>query len=95
MFPSFGSITITAKRHIQCFTYWTRMFVWLARENLPLLDCTLASMELLMALSAESDEIFLGVVAQLAPPLNVMDLKIRRASTRSATPAVTLKDLEA
>jgi hypothetical protein len=52
-------------------------------------------MKLLMTLSAEGDEIFLGVVPQLAPPLDVVDLKILRPPARLATPAVSLEDLPA
>jgi len=47
-------------------------------------------MGFLMALCAESNQILGSVIAQSAPRLNVMDLKTVDASTRLATPAVSL-----
>ena len=50
----------------------------------------LFSMCFLMARGAEGDLIFGSVIAQLAPRLNVMDLKILQASGPFTTPAVSL-----
>jgi hypothetical protein len=47
----------------------------------------------LVALGAKCDEILSGIIAQAAPRLNVMDLKILRSPARLATPAVPLQDL--
>jgi hypothetical protein len=47
----------------------------------------------LVALDAKSYEILSRIIAQVAPPLDVMDLKILHAPTRLATPAVSLQDL--
>ena len=52
-------------------------------------------MGLLMARSAESDRILSRIIAQAAPRLNVMDLKTLDASTRLATPAVSVQDFQA
>ena len=48
-----------------------------------------------MALGAKSDEILSRIIAQAAPRLNVMDLKIFRSPADLATPAVPLQDLMA
>jgi|GEM_PF-5205071 len=45
-----------------------------------------------MTYCAESDQILGSVIAQSAPPLNVMDLKIFHASARLATPSVSLQN---
>jgi hypothetical protein len=50
---------------------------------------------LLMTRCAEGDQIFGSVIAQSAPRLNVMDLKILHAPTRLATPAIPLQDFSA
>ena len=41
--------------------------------------------------NTKSYQIGFGVIAQSAPPLNVMDLKIFHPSARLATPAITLQ----
>jgi hypothetical protein len=46
----------------------------------------------LMAIRTESDEVFLYIVAQSAPPPNVMDLETLHAPARLASPAVSLQD---
>jgi len=48
-----------------------------------------------MAQNAKSDQILSGVIAESAPRLNVMDLKIFRSPTALATPAVPLQHLTA
>jgi len=45
-----------------------------------------------MARRTEGDQVFGRVIAQSAPRLNVMDLKILHAPARLATPAVSLQD---
>jgi hypothetical protein len=50
-------------------------------------------MGFLMARHAEGDEILGGVIAESAPPFNVMDLKVFHPPARLATPAVSLQDL--
>jgi hypothetical protein len=47
----------------------------------------------LVALDAKSYEILRRVIAQAAPRLKVMDLKIFRSPAALATPAVALQDL--
>jgi hypothetical protein len=47
-------------------------------------------MSLLMARYAEGDQILGSVIAQSVPRLNVMNLKTLDASTRLATPAVSV-----
>jgi len=47
-------------------------------------------MGLLMACCAESDQIFGSVIAESAPRLDVVDLKILHAPARLATPAISL-----
>jgi hypothetical protein len=47
-------------------------------------------MDFLMARRAEGDQIFGNVIAQLAPPLDMMDLKIFHSPARLASPAVSL-----
>jgi hypothetical protein len=42
------------------------------------------------ASDAQGDEILIHIIAQAAPRLNVMDLKIFRASARLASPAISL-----
>ena len=49
----------------------------------------------LMARSAEGEQILVSVMAQSAPPLNVMDLEIFHASAILATPAVSLQNFTA
>jgi hypothetical protein len=51
------------------------------------------SVSALVALGAKSHEILSGIIAQAAPGLDVMDLKILRSPARLATPAVPLQDL--
>src|SRR6266404_679583 len=51
-------------------------------------------MGLLMARSAEGDQILGSVIAQSAPRLNVMDLKTLDAPARLATPAVSVQDFQ-
>ncbi|MFZ0884233.1 MAG: hypothetical protein WAN14_12615 [Candidatus Acidiferrales bacterium] len=46
-----------------------------------------------MAYIAKGDEVFFHVVSQMAPRLNVMDLKIFGASTPLASPAIALEYL--
>jgi hypothetical protein len=46
-----------------------------------------------VALDAESYEILGRVIAQSAPWLNVMDLKVFHASARLAPPAISREDL--
>ena len=46
----------------------------------------------LMARRTESDQVFFGVVAQSAPPLNVMDFKVVHPPARLTSPAVTNQD---
>ena len=50
---------------------------------------------LLVALGAKSHEILSRVIAQSAPPLNVMHLKILHAPARLASPAISLQDITA
>jgi hypothetical protein len=50
------------------------------------------SVSVLVALDTESYEILSRIIAQAAPRLNVMDLKIFHAPARLATPAVSLQD---
>ena len=52
-------------------------------------------MGFLMARRAEGDQILGSVIAQSAPRLNVMDLKIFHPPARLATPAVSLQDFAA
>lgn len=52
-------------------------------------------MGFLMARCAEGDQIFGSVIAQSAPPLNVMDLKPFHPATPLATPAISLQDFTA
>jgi hypothetical protein len=53
------------------------------------------SMTKLMTVRTESDQIFLHIVAQSAPPLNVMDLKTFHSPAPLASPAISLQDLAA
>jgi len=48
------------------------------------------SVGVLVAVGAESNEIFCCVIPCMAPPLNVMDLKIFHVPARLATPAISL-----
>jgi hypothetical protein len=50
------------------------------------------SMDSSMAMRAERDQIIHGVASELAPRLDMMNLKIFCASTGLATPTVTFKD---
>ena len=52
-------------------------------------------MGFLMARCAEGDQILGSIVAQSAPPPNVMDLKILRPPARLASPAVSLQNFTA
>ena len=52
-------------------------------------------MGFLMARRAEGDQILGSVIAQSAPRLNVMDLKILHSPARLATPAVSLQNFAA
>ena len=52
-------------------------------------------MGFLMARCAEGDQILGSVIAQSAPRLNVMDLKILHSPARLATPAISLQDFPA
>jgi hypothetical protein len=49
----------------------------------------------LVALDAKGHEVLGRVIAQPAPALNVMDLKIFHAPAGLATPAISLKDFKA
>jgi hypothetical protein len=49
----------------------------------------------LVAFETESDQIFHYVVAELTPPLNVMDLKILHSAAPLATPAVAIQNFTA
>jgi hypothetical protein len=49
------------------------------------------SVSFLVAFDAESDEILGRIIAQAAPRLNVMDLKILRSPAGLAMPAVSLE----
>ena len=53
------------------------------------------SVNVLMALDAKSYEILSRIIAQSTSRTNVMDLKSLHASTRLATPAVSLQDFTA
>ena len=53
------------------------------------------SMSVLVAFDAKNYEIVYCVIPQVAPPLNVMDLKILHAPARLATPAISLQDFTA
>ena len=53
------------------------------------------SVGVLMALDAKSYEILSRIIAQSAPRLNVMDLKIFHASARLTSPAISLQDFTA
>jgi hypothetical protein len=48
-----------------------------------------------VALGAERNEIFVGIVTQLAARLKVVNLQIFRSSTALAAPSVALKHLAA
>jgi hypothetical protein len=48
-----------------------------------------------MACCAESDQILGSVIAQSAPPLNVMDLKIIHSPARLTRPSISLQDFPA
>jgi hypothetical protein len=52
-------------------------------------------MDLLIACCTESDQILGSVIAQSAPPLNVMDLKAFHSPARLASPAISLQDFTA
>ena len=52
-------------------------------------------MGFLMALRAEGDQIFRGIITQTTPRLNVVDLKIFRSSAELAAPAIPLQYLTA
>jgi hypothetical protein len=52
-------------------------------------------MGFLMARRAEGDQILSSVIAQSAPRLNVMDLKILHAPARLATPSISLQNFTA
>jgi hypothetical protein len=52
-------------------------------------------MGFLMAGRAEGNQILGSVIAQSAPPLNVMDLKILPAPAPLASPAISLQDFTA
>jgi hypothetical protein len=52
-------------------------------------------MNLLVAADAKSYEIFYGIIPQMAPPQNVVDLKILHVPARLATPAISLQDFTA
>ena len=52
-------------------------------------------MDFLMARSAEGDQIFGNVIAQSAPRLDVMDLKIFHMPAGLTTPAISLQDFPA
>ena len=52
-------------------------------------------MGFLMARRAEGDQILGNVIAQSAPRLNVMDLKIFHSPARLTSPAVSLQDFAA
>ena len=52
-------------------------------------------MSLLVARNAKRYEILSRIIAQAAPRLNVMDLKIFRSPARLAAPAVPLQDFMA
>ena len=53
------------------------------------------SVSVLVALDAKSYEILSRVIAQSAPRLNVMDLKIFHPPARLATPAISLQNFTA
>jgi CelD/BcsL family acetyltransferase involved in cellulose biosynthesis len=48
-------------------------------------------MDVAVAISAERDQIFVGVVTQSAPRVDVVDLKTIGAATGLASPAVALQ----
>jgi hypothetical protein len=50
------------------------------------------SVGVLVALDTENHEILSRIVAQSAPRLNVMDLKIFHPAARLTTPAISLKN---
>jgi hypothetical protein len=50
-------------------------------------------MDFLVAGGAEGDEVLLGIVAQSAAGVDVVDLEIRRATAVLAAPAVSLQHL--
>jgi hypothetical protein len=52
-------------------------------------------MNFLVAPGAKSYEILCGVIPQVAPPLNVMDLKVFHTPTPLAAPAIALQDFPA
>jgi hypothetical protein len=49
-------------------------------------------MGVLMARCTKDDQILCSVIAESAPPLNVMNLKILHAPTRLASPTISLQD---
>ena len=53
------------------------------------------SMSVLVALDAKCNEILRRIIAESAPPFDVMDLKAFHPSARLATPAVSLHNLAA
>ena len=52
-------------------------------------------MHSLVTSSTKSDQIGFSVIAQSAPRLNVMDLKIFHTPTRLTTPSIPLQDFTA
>jgi len=52
-------------------------------------------MDLLVAHGTKSYKIFCGIISQVAPPLDVMDLKTLHASARLTTPSITLQNFPA
>ena len=50
------------------------------------------SVSVLVALGAKSDEILYRVIPQVAPPLNVMDLKILHVPAGLTTPAIPFQN---
>ena len=52
-------------------------------------------MGFLMARRAEGDQIFGSVIAQVAPPLHVMNLQVLHFPARLASPAIALQNFAA
>ena len=69
----------------------TREYTLLSRWDFSLGGSTgLVQMGILVTFYAESDEVLLGIVAQLAPGVDVVDLEVGRAAAVLAAPAIPL-----
>jgi hypothetical protein len=53
------------------------------------------SMSILVAIGAKSNEILSRIIAQVAPPLDVMDLKLLYSPAQLTTPSISLQNVTA